>query len=79
LLVALSCAWGITPAFGILFARRLGLGAPGGWLAMALEMIAASTLVWWNIARLGWLQSARRAHKAGRRPHTAQSPALAQA
>ncbi len=66
LLVAILCAWGVTPGLGFLLARRLHWGAPGAWVAMALEMVAASMLVWWHINHLGWVNAARRAYRAGR-------------
>jgi MATE family multidrug resistance protein len=66
LLVAILCAWGVTPGMGFLLARQLRWGAPGAWIAMALEMLAASVLVWWHITHLGWVAAAKRAYRAGR-------------
>ncbi len=61
--IAVACAWTCTPLLGLLFARGLGLGAPGGWMAMCVEMIAATTFLWLHITRLGWVPSARKSRR----------------
>jgi MATE family multidrug resistance protein len=71
--IAIGCAWLCTPLLGLLLARVYGLGAPGGWIAMSVEMIAASALVWWHIERLGWISAARRSRRLSR---AASAPAV---
>ncbi len=61
--IAIACAWTCTPLLGLLFARGLGLGAPGGWMAMSVEMMAATTFVWLHITGLGWVPAARRSRR----------------
>jgi len=61
--IAAGCSWVCTPLLAFVLVRKLGLGAPGGWIAMSVEMMAASSLVWSYIARLGWVSAARRSRR----------------
>lgn len=65
--IAAGCSWLCTPLLGFVLVRSFGLGAPGGWIAMSVEMMAASTLIWLYISRLGWVPAARRSRRQLRR------------
>jgi MATE family multidrug resistance protein len=64
---AIGCAWAFLPLPALLLTRVLAWGAPGGWLARVVEVVATLIFVWWQIERQEWLPMARRAFHSARR------------
>ena len=58
--VGVVVAWVTTPPLAWLFGYRLGLGALGGWVALAIEIFAGAAILWWRLERGGWMTAARR-------------------
>jgi MATE family multidrug resistance protein len=59
-LITVIAAWVCTPLLGALFGLHFGLGARGGWIGIACEVILAAGAFWWRLRGGGWLRSARR-------------------
>jgi len=57
-----AAAWGCTPLFAALFGLGFGLGAPGGWIGLGLELGVAAAVFWWRLRGRGgaWLRHACR-------------------
>jgi MATE family multidrug resistance protein len=53
--VSLGVSWGLKVPLVWLFAGPLAMGAPGAWLAMTLEIIALSGIVWARTRGDKWL------------------------
>lgn len=64
---AVGCAWVFLPVSALLLTRVFAWGAPGGWLARVIEVLATLALVWGFIERRDWLPSARRAFRAAQK------------
>lgn len=60
---AVLCAWACTPTLGFWFARSLGWGAVGGWVALSVEMVIGTFVVWHRIQLKGWVRSAEQARR----------------
>lgn len=60
--ITVAAAWGCTPLFAAFFGLKLGLGAPGGWIGLACEVLLATACFWWRLLgrRLAWVRKARR-------------------
>ncbi|MGE0867231.1 MAG: MATE family efflux transporter [Kofleriaceae bacterium] len=61
--VGIATAWLATPPLTWLLGFHLGLGAIGGWLGLALEILAGTTLFWLRVVRGGWRPSAAAARR----------------
>jgi MATE family multidrug resistance protein len=51
-------AWVCTPLFAAVFGISFGLGAPGGWMGLGLEIAVAAGAFWWRLRAGGgarWL------------------------
>lgn len=61
-LITVFAAWGCTPLLGILFGFGLGLGARGGYIGLASEIVIAALAFWWRLAgrRGAWTRNLRR-------------------
>jgi MATE family multidrug resistance protein len=67
-IVGITTSWLTTPPLAWLLGIGLGLGAVGGWLGLALEIVVGASLFWLRVARGGWRPAASRARRqiAGR-------------
>jgi MATE family multidrug resistance protein len=61
--IGIATSWLTTPPLAWLLGIRLGLGAVGGWLGLAIEIVVGACLFWLRVYRGGW----RRAASAARR------------
>jgi MATE family multidrug resistance protein len=64
---AIGCSWGCLPVPALVLTRVFMWGAPGGWLARLFEAVVTFAMVWWQIARRGYLPFARGAFRAARK------------
>ncbi|MEZ4359803.1 MAG: MATE family efflux transporter [Kofleriaceae bacterium] len=80
--VAVLTSWLTTPPLAWLFGVRLGGGAAGGWLAIALEISLGAALFWHRILRQRWRASAeaarREVHAIARAPAVGAVSAVAE-
>jgi hypothetical protein len=54
----------LTPPLAWLLGMRAGLGAAGGWIGLAFEIIVGAAIFWWRVHRGGWRHAAE-ASRAG--------------
>jgi MATE family multidrug resistance protein len=68
--VGIITSWLTTPPLAWLFGVHWGLGARGGWMGLAFEIIVGASLFWLRVWRGGWQTAARVAHREmiGARP-----------
>jgi multidrug resistance protein, MATE family len=67
-IVGIATAWVTTPPLTWLLGFELGLGVVGGWIGLALEIVAGATVFWLRVWRGGWrpaAAAARRQIRAG--------------
>lgn len=57
-LVGVLTAWTFTPPLAWLLGVRFGLGAAGGWVGLAVEIILGATVFWIRVARGSWRPAA---------------------
>lgn len=62
--VGIVSAWLFTPPLTWLLGIHLGLGVVGGWLGLALEILAGAVLYWRRVYRGGWRPAAAAARRA---------------
>lgn len=62
--VGIATAWLTTPPLTWLLGMGLGLGAVGGWLGLALEIIVGASLFWVRVHRGGWRPAAAAARRS---------------
>lgn len=62
--VGIVTSWVTIPPLTWLLGDQLGLGVVGGWLALALEIIAGAALFWLRVHRGGWRPAAAAARRA---------------
>ncbi len=62
--VGIATSWLTTPPLAWLLGVHAGLGAVGGWLGLALEIIAGAVLFWLRVRRGGWRPAAAAARRA---------------
>ena len=60
-IVGIATSWLTTPPLAWLLGVHWHLGAVGGWIGLAVEIVAGASLFWWRVARGGWRRSARNA------------------
>jgi len=63
-ILGILTAWLTTPPLTWLLGVELGLGVVGGWIGLALEIVAGATLFWLRIYRGGWRPAAAAARRA---------------
>lgn len=63
-LVGMATSWLTTPPLAYLFGVVWGMGAVGGWIGLAVEIIVGAALFWWRVARGGWRPAAAAARRA---------------
>lgn len=57
-IVGVITAWTFTPPLAWLLGMKAGLGAAGGWIGLAVEIILGAALFWNRVARGGWRPAA---------------------
>jgi multidrug resistance protein, MATE family len=62
--VGIITAWLTTPPITYLLGVHWGLGAVGGWIGLALEIVVGASLFWWRVHRGGWRPAAASARRA---------------
>jgi multidrug resistance protein, MATE family len=73
-IVGVSVAWLCTPTLAWGLGHGLGMGALGGWLGIAAEVLATATVFAVRVERLGWATAAAEA-RAKLRRHLSEPPA----
>jgi MATE family multidrug resistance protein len=62
--VGIVTAWLTVPPLTYLLGVGLGLGAVGGWIGLALEIIVGAAVFWLRVGRGGWRPAAAAARRA---------------
>ena len=62
--VGIATAWLTTPPLTWLLGVHAGLGAVGGWVGLALEIVVGAALYWRRVHRGGWKPAAAAARRA---------------
>jgi MATE family multidrug resistance protein len=62
-IATVASAWGCTPVFAALLGVYMGLGALGGWIGLAVEIVVGSAVMGARLAGGFWLPAAQRARK----------------
>ena len=62
-IVGIATSWLTTPPLAWLLGVHAGLGAVGGWLGLALEIVAGAVLYWLRVQRGGWRPAAAAARR----------------
>jgi MATE family multidrug resistance protein len=77
--VGILTSWLTTPPLAWLLGIQLGLGAAGGWIGLAGEIIVSAGLYWLRIVRGGWRGSAQASRETiVRAPHAAATEPIEQ-
>jgi MATE family multidrug resistance protein len=63
-IVGIATSWLTTPPLTWLLGVGLGLGAVGGWIGLAVEIVVGASLFWWRVVRGGWRPAAAAARRA---------------
>lgn len=61
--VGIATSWLTTPPLAWLLGVHAGLGVVGGWIGLALEIVAGAVLFWLRVARGGWRPAAAAARR----------------
>lgn len=61
--VGIATSWLTTPPLAWLLGVQAGLGAVGGWLGLAIEIVVGAVLFWHRVQRGGWRPAAARARR----------------
>lgn len=61
--VGIATSWFTTPPLAYLFGVTLGLGAVGGWIGLAVEIVVGASLFWLRVWRGGWRPAAAAARR----------------
>ena len=61
--VGIATSWFTTPPLAYLFGVVLGLGAVGGWIGLAVEIVVGALLFWLRVWRGGWRPAAAAARR----------------
>jgi MATE family multidrug resistance protein len=62
--VGILTSWLTTPPLTWLLGVACGLGAVGGWIGLAVEIVVGAALFWLRVARGGWRPAAAAARRA---------------
>ena len=57
-IVGIATSWLTTPPLTWLLGMHLGLGVVGGWIGLAVEIVAGAALFWLRVLRGGWRPAA---------------------
>jgi MATE family multidrug resistance protein len=63
-LVGIATSWLTTPPLAWLLGIHFGLGAVGGWIGLAFEIVVGAGLFWLRVWRAGWRPAAAKARRA---------------
>ncbi len=63
-IVGIITSWVTTPPLAWLLGVEAGLGAVGGWIGLAVEIIIGAALFWLRVWRGGWRPAAAKARRA---------------
>jgi MATE family multidrug resistance protein len=63
-IVGIATAWLTTPPLAWLLGVHAGLGVVGGWIGLALEIVAGAAIFWRRVHRGGWKPAAAAARRA---------------
>jgi MATE family multidrug resistance protein len=63
-IVGIATAWLCTPPLTWLLGVHAGLGAVGGWIGLALEIVVGAAIFWRRVFRGGWRPAAAAARRA---------------
>lgn len=63
-IVGIATSWFTTPPLTWLLGVSVGLGAVGGWIGLAVEIIVGAGLFWLRVLRGGWQPAAAAARRA---------------
>ena len=61
--VGIATSWLTTPPLTILLGMHWGLGAVGGWIGLAVEILVGASLFWLRVGRGGWQPAAAAARR----------------
>jgi MATE family multidrug resistance protein len=61
--VGIATSWLTTPPLTWFLGMRMGLGAVGGWIGLAIEIVVGASLFWLRVWRGGWRPAAARARR----------------
>jgi MATE family multidrug resistance protein len=56
--IGIATSWLTTPPLAWLFGVHWQLGALGGWIGLAVEIVVGAALFWWRVERGGWRRAA---------------------
>ncbi|NVB82160.1 MAG: MATE family efflux transporter [Kofleriaceae bacterium] len=62
--VGILTSWFTTPPLTWFLGVHLGLGAVGGWIGLAIEIVVGASLFWLRVLRGGWRPAAAAARRA---------------
>jgi MATE family multidrug resistance protein len=62
--VGIATSWLTTPPLAYLLGMTAGLGAVGGWIGLAIEIVVGASLFWLRVWRGGWRPAASAARRA---------------
>lgn len=61
--VGIATSWLTTPPLTWLLGMHFGLGAAGGWIGLAVEIVVGASLFWLRVLRGGWRPAAAAARR----------------
>jgi MATE family multidrug resistance protein len=61
--IGIATSWLTTPPLTLLLGMHWGLGAVGGWIGLAVEILVGASLFWLRVGRGGWLPAAAAARR----------------
>jgi MATE family multidrug resistance protein len=62
-IVGIATSWLTTPPLAWLLGIHFGLGAVGGWIGLAIEIVVGAGLFWLRVWRSGWRPAAAKARR----------------
>lgn len=63
-MIGVITSWAMTPPLTWWLGSYLGLGAFGGWIGLCAEIILGAAVLWWRLARGGWIPAADASRRA---------------
>lgn len=63
-IVGIVTSWVTTPPLTWLLGVHFGMGAVGGWIALAIEIVVGASVFWLRVIRGGWRPAAAAARRA---------------
>ena len=63
-IVGIATSWLTTPPLAWFLGMHLGMGAAGGWIGLAVEIVVGASLFWLRVWRGGWRPAAAAARRA---------------